>query len=312
MAFGEKSAIDLYLEEISKIPLMTREEELLLANQIASLSDEKCLLDEELKNSSQNDIVKHELEKKIVKTTASLDRAKHKMIRGNCRLVVNIAKRYRNSFLSLADLIEEGNLGLLKAVDRFDPRRGFRFSTFAIWWIKQSIIKSIKDKGSTIRIPIHIDKDISKFKKVISDFTSKNYREPSLQELIKITRFTKKKIGFLLNVPGDFVSIDKKIGDSSKDLSEILEDTEKRYSPVETLLNESLRQSLDTVLSNLSEKEHEIIKLRFGLGEQSPMILEQIGETLGITRERVRQIQAVALKKMRTLAKESELDIFRQ
>lgn len=307
----EKSAIDLYLEDISKIPLLKKDEEFKLATEICHLREKQSALKKKLKLKETKPAERQKLRKKIEKVSADYETHKNKMVRRNCRLVINIAKKYKNNFLSLIDLIEEGNIGLLRAVEKFDPAKGFRFSTFAIWWIKQAIISSIKDKSSIIRIPKHVEKELNKYNKVYNRFIIKHGRAPTSTEIAERCNISKEKISSLLITPNDFISIDKQIGDSNKEISELLEDTNRQFSPIEELMNYSLKESLDKVLSKLTQKERTIIYMRYGLKGKPPMILEKIGDNLGITRERVRQLQAIALKKIRPLAKKAGLDIFK-
>jgi RNA polymerase sigma factor (sigma-70 family) len=216
----EKTAIDIYLNEISKIPLLTKEEELQITNAIVFYTKKLNNIQKQLKKSSNGN--KKNLLKKKEEFIKELQNYKKKMVRGNCRLVISIARKYQNININLSDLIEEGNLGLLKAIDRFDPSKGFRFSTFAIWWIKQSILKSIKDKANIIRIPIHIDKEINKFKKITNEFTKKYGYEPTLDEIVDLVDINRNKLRLLANIPKEFISINLKIGNSDKEIGDLI------------------------------------------------------------------------------------------
>jgi RNA polymerase primary sigma factor len=306
--FNDIFSIDVYLKDISKIPLMTPEIELETSTRLWDL---KIKLDKlEASKAQLNGEKDKELDKKIEATNVQLQASKDKMVRCNCRLVVSIARRYQNQHLHLSDLIEEGNIGLMKAVDRFDPTRGFRFSTFAIWWIKQSIIKALKEKGSMIRIPMHISKEYTRYSRWVQEFKNFHGKEPNAQEVQTETLLNPARIELLTKIPRDFVSTHTLMGSSDREIGEMIVDEDGSHHPPEEAIRKSLAESLTKILDKLSDKEHQILEMRYGLKDKEPMVLYLIGKKMGITRERVRQIQASALKKLRKLSVGEELNLF--
>lgn len=298
------SAVDVYLKDIAKVPLLKAEEEIEISTRMR----------DELKKIKQ-------FQTKINKLTAKQEEGlkqaekdyqhhKRRMISANCRLVVSVARKYHNRHLTLSDLIEEGNIGLIKAVEKFDPSKGFRFSTFAIWWIKQSIIKAIKDKGSMVRIPIHISKDINHVKEKAEAYRDRFGHDPLYDEMLEFMDNQEDKLKILMNIPSDFISTNTPIGETQREIGEMVMDDDEKRQPVEQAIDENLRSTLKKLLSKLTEKESKIITMRYGLDNNQPSVLDSIGKDLGITRERVRQIQVAALKKLKNLGKTEELKQF--
>ena len=233
--------------------------------------------------------------------------AKIKMINSNLKLVVNIAKHYSRYNLSLMDLIEEGNLGLIKAVDRFLVEKGFRFSTYAAWWIKQSITRALIDQGKTIRIPVYMSELMAKLRRAQEDFKQKNDREPTRAEISKKLKMTTKKIQEIELLMNKKSSLDAPIGkDGDSQLSDFIEDKSSLSvkSEIDTFFK---REEIDSLLSNLSDRERQVLDLRFGVSSGSPQTLAEIAEELKISRERVRQVEEKALKKLRTFVAENEM-----
>jgi len=304
-----RTPLDIYLNDISKYPLLTKEDEQKFSSKIIFFSRKIRILEKNLRAKNN---AAPEISAKLVILNKKMEFYRKKMIQGNCRLVVSIAKKYRNSSMSLLDIIEEGNIGLIKAVKRFDPTRGFRFSTFAIWWIKQSVIKALKDKSKIIRVPIHIDNEVRQYKKVSDEYVNAHGIEPSLLQLTQLTKMDIKKLRFIINVPNDHVSMDNYLGDSKNNRHNYLSDTEDTLSPIDEMVNQSLTDAIKKVLNQLKYNEQQVIILRFGLFNQTPLTLDAIGETLKITRERVRQIQAMALKKLKSISIEKNLEIYLQ
>lgn len=225
--------------------------------------------------------------------------ARNKMIEGNVRLVISIAKRYVNRGLEFADLLEEGNVGLIKAVEKFNYRKGFKFSTYATWWIKQAITRAIADQSRTVRVPAHIIDSINKIAKTQRKFVQKYGREPSLAELAQRMAMSKEKIESLNRISQFGISLDKPVDDEeSSFIGDFISD-EKTTSPARAAGVSLLSEKLEESLGVLSKREEKVLRLRFGLGDGVPRTLEEVGQIFNITRERVRQIEAKALKKLR-------------
>ncbi len=261
-------SVRLYLHEIGKIPLLTGEEELALAKQVVEGSQ----------------------------------RAKDKMAEANMRLVVSIAKRYTGRGLDFLDLIQEGNTGLLRAVEKFDPERGYKFSTYATWWIRQAITRAIADQARTIRIPVHMVETINKLLRTQRRMTQKLNREPTLDELSEELEMEVEKIEHIMKIKQEISSLDAAVGREGDDddsvLGDFIED-EDTTSPEESATSELLREHIAEILSTLSDREQKIIKMRFGLGGGKSHTLEEVGQEFAVTRERIRQIEAKALNKLR-------------
>lgn len=261
-------SVRLYLREIGKIPLLTQEEETELAQRIVK-GDKK---------------------------------AKDKMVESNMRLVVSIAKRYGGRGLDFLDLIQEGNTGLLRAVEKFDPEKGFKFSTYATWWVRQAITRAIADQARTIRIPVHMVETINKVMRTTRKLTSELNREPTNEEIAAELDMEPEKIDYVMRIKQDTASLDASIGregdDEDSALGDFVED-EERESPEDSAANQILKEQLSEIISSLSSREQKIIRLRFGIGGGRPHTLEEVGNEFRVTRERIRQIEAKALSKLR-------------
>lgn len=261
-------SVKLYLHEIGKIPLLSLEEETKLAYQILEGSQ----------------------------------KAKDKMAEANMRLVVSIAKRYSGRGLDFLDLIQEGNTGLLRAVDKFDPDKGFKFSTYATWWIRQAITRAIADQARTIRIPVHMVETINKLLRTQRRLTQQFNREPSLEELAKEMDMEVDKVEYIMKIKQDISSLDASIGRDGDDEDSVLGDfisDDDNDSPEDAASTQLLKEQIDEVLGSLSERERKIIQMRFGLGNGKSRTLEEVGQEFDVTRERIRQIEAKALAKLR-------------
>ena len=270
-------ALRNYLKEIKDIPLLTAQEEI-------------------------------DLNKRVRKGD---EQARKQMIRSNLRLVINIAKRYMHLGIPLLDLIEEGNLGLMKAVDKFNYRKGFRFSTYAAWWIKQGITRSISEQGKIIRVPVYMNELITKWKKKKEQLTQKLRRIPSDEEIakrLKIPRDKIEQINFWMSTTTS--SLEAPISDESeKQVSELVEDrtTELPDAEIERTFD---KERLNSLLDIMSEREREVLDLRFGLADARPHTLAEVADKLRVSRERVRQIEEAALKKLRKFVKQQEKEVF--
>ena len=261
-------SVRLYLREIGKIPLLNSEEELALAQRVV----------------------------------AGEKRAKDKMAEANMRLVVSIAKRYSGRGLDFLDLIQEGNTGLLRAVEKFDPDKGFKFSTYATWWIRQAITRAIADQARTIRIPVHMVETINKLLRTQRRMTQELNREPTIEELAKELEMEPEKVEYVIKIKQDITSLDAGVGRDGDDedsvLGDFIEDEDGR-TPEESATTQLLKEQVQAVLSTLSDREQKIIKMRFGLENGKSHTLEEVGQEFAVTRERIRQIEAKALAKLR-------------
>ena len=261
-------SVRLYLREIGKIPLLTPEEELALAQRV--VKGEK--------------------------------RAKDKMAEANMRLVVSIAKRYSGRGLDFLDLIQEGNTGLLRAVEKFDPDKGFKFSTYATWWIRQAITRAIADQARVIRIPVHMVETINKLLRTQRRMTQDLNREPTIEELAKELDMEPAKVEYVIKIKQDIHSLDAGVGRDGEEEDSVLGDfieDEDMASPVDSAADQLLKEQVQQVLGSLSEREQKILRMRFGLDDGKSHTLEEVGQEFSVTRERIRQIEAKALAKLR-------------
>ncbi|HUX51251.1 MAG TPA: sigma-70 family RNA polymerase sigma factor [Spirochaetia bacterium] len=293
---SDADPLALYLKQISAYPLLKEADELSIGKRIAGLRDE---LNEAKRGRGDLPEGSAETEAEIVRLQELLREQKNIMINANLRLVVSIAKRYQNRGLNLLDLIDEGNIGLLEAVDRFDHTRGCRFSTYGTWWIRQGIIKALADKGRVIRIPMHMLNTIRKCYFAAKELSQELGRDPSVKELSLHLAIPEEKVSHVLSLTHDASSLDSQIDrENPTSLIEIIPD-ENNTSPFDLVFEFLLQDTLQQVLQQLTEREMQIIQLRFGLAGEGPFTLEETGNHLGITRERVRQIQDRAMKKLR-------------
>ena len=257
--------VRMYLKEIGKISLLSLDEELALSKRVEEGDEE----------------------------------AKRILAESNLRLVVSIAKRYVGRNLSFLDLIQEGNIGLMKAVDKFDASKGFKFSTYATWWVRQAITRAIADQAKTIRVPVHMVETINKLKRIQRQLTLELNREPSEAEIAKKMGTTEEKVREIFKISQDPLSLETPIGEEDDShLGDFLKD-ESSMSPEEYAINEVLKDEIQEVLCTLTPREEEVLKLRFGLHGGTCHTLEEVGNMFGVTRERIRQIEAKALRKLR-------------
>ena len=241
---------------------------------------------------------------------AEYEEAKRRLSSGNLRLVVSIAKKYRNRGLTFLDLIQEGNTGLMKAVEKYEYRRGYKFSTYATWWIRQAITRSIADQARTIRIPVHMIETMSKIRNVTKRLIQKNGREPTLEEVAQASGITVDETKRVMKISKHPISLDRPIGDSDDSyFGDFIED-EQAESPVNAATHEMLKDKIDQVLQTLTFREREIIKLRYGIGDGYTYTLEEVGKIFKVTRERVRQIEAKAVRKLQHPVRARKLEGF--
>lgn len=268
--------IKMYLREIGQIQLLSHEEELMLAERSAA-GDEK---------------------------------ANKKLIESNLRLVVSIAKKHTNRGLKLLDLIQEGNMGLMKAVEKFEYKKGYKFSTYATWWIRQAITRAIADQGRTIRIPVHMIETMNKIKKETRIYIQETGKEPTPEELSQRLHMEPEKIKAILEMNQEPISLETPVGnEEDSELGDFVEDN-KIDNPYEITNRNMLREQLSKILKTLSEREEKVLRLRYGLDDGCPRTLEEVGKIFNVTRERIRQIEVKALRKLRHPSRRKKLEDF--
>src|ERR671939_1144426 len=263
---GAEDAVRLYLRSIGRVPLLTREDEVRLAKRI-----------------EQNDMA-----------------AKNSLIEANLRLVVSIAKRYTGRGLTLLDLIQEGNLGLIRAVEKFDWRRGFKFSTYATWWIRQGITRALADQSRTIRIPVHMVERMNRVGRARRALIQKNNREPTPEEIAREVEMSPQQVEDILELGREPVSLETPVGPAEGEtrLADFIED-DASEAPIEQVSSTMRQRDLEAALRSLQWRERRVLELRYGLSSEEPMTLEAIGSEVGVTRERVRQIESRTLSKLK-------------
>ena len=296
--------VRMYLKEIGKVPLLSAEEEIELAKKMeaGAVAEEKISLLKTRMQESEDDAEKEEIKAEIKELQKEVDwgdDAKKRLAEANLRLVVSIAKRYVGRGMLFLDLIQEGNLGLIKAVEKFDYRKGYKFSTYATWWIRQAITRAIADQARTIRIPVHMVETINKVKKVQSQLLHQNGHEPSADEISKEIDMPVDKVREIMRVAQEPVSLETPIGEEEDShLGDFIPDNDAP-APADAASHTMLREQLSDVLSTLTPREEKVLRLRFGLEDGRSRTLEEVGKEFNVTRERIRQIEAKALRKLR-------------
>ena len=299
--------VRMYLKEIGQIPLLNQEDEKKYAVSVSNGRYAKEQLDEyQNGNLPLSD-------KDIEELRYAVDRAqysKNKLVEANYRLVVSIAKRYVGRGLLFLDLIQEGNMGLMRAVDKFDYEKGFKFSTYATWWIRQAITRAVADQARTIRIPVHMVETINKMIRIQRQLIQDLGREPSLEEIAQKMGITPEKVQNIQRIAKEPISLEAHVGEEEdSSLGDFISDP-NALTPHEFMLQEMVKQTLDEVLETLTDREEKVLRLRYGLFDGKNHTLEEVGREFGVTRERIRQIEAKALRKLRSPSRQNKLREF--
>jgi RNA polymerase primary sigma factor len=293
--------VRMYLKEIGRVSLLTAQEEVSLAKRIeAGVFATEALADPSTKpnETKYNELRWFEFDG---------DRAKRHLVEANLRLVVSIAKRYVGRGMAFLDLIQEGNLGLIRAVEKFDYHKGYKFSTYATWWIRQAITRAIADQARTIRIPVHMVETINKLVRIQRQLLQDHGREPTAEEIAEQMELTPEKVREIQKISQEPVSLETPVGEEEDShLGDFIEDSEA-VVPLERASFRLLQEQLESVLHTLSEREKEVIRLRFGLVDGQPRTLEEVGKKFGVTRERIRQIESKTLSKLRHPSRSQKL-----
>ena len=286
-----EDTVGMYLREMGRVPLLTAEEEMALAQQMERAKSAQSRLNDPNLPPEE----RHRLEEEVRRG----EEARHRLIQANTRLVISIAKRYLGQGTPFLDLIQEGNLGLMRAVEKFDYRRGFRFSTYATWWIRQAISRAVAEQGRVIRLPIHMGDKIRRVYRVARDLEQSGERMPTPEEIADEMGIDPRRVEWLMELARRPVSLEKPVGEEEdSELGDLLED-EDAEAPADAAYRSLLKEQLEQVLETLSEREALVLRLRYGLLDGRSYTLEEVGQQLNVTRERIRQIEAKALRKLR-------------
>ena len=299
--------VRMYLKEIGQIPLLNIDEEKKYAVMVAEGQIAKEQLDLEVNGDvTYSDEDKQRLNDAIDKAQY----AKNKLVEANYRLVVSIAKKYTNRGLLFLDLIQEGNMGLMRAVDKFNHEKGFKFSTYATWWIRQAITRAVADQARTIRIPVHMVETINKMIRIQRQLVQELGREPSVEEIADKMGITPEKVQNIQRIAKEPISLEAHVGEEEdSSLGDFISDPDA-LTPHEYMLKEMVNQTLDEVLETLTDREEKVLRLRYGLFDGKNHTLEEVGREFGVTRERIRQIEAKALRKLRSPSRQNKLREF--
>ena len=306
-SFGTDDPVRMYLKEIGKVNLLTSEEEIALAQKMDAGNTAKEQLEELEKIGDE---VPEEVKKELNKLIREGERAKQKLAEANLRLVVSIAKRYVGRGMQFLDLIQEGNLGLIKAVEKFDYTKGYKFSTYATWWIRQAITRAIADQARTIRIPVHMVETINKVIRVSRQLLQELGHDPTPEEIAEEMNMPVERVREILKIAQEPVSLETPIGEEEDShLGDFIPD-EDASEPAEAASFTLLKEQLVEVLSTLTPREEKVLKLRFGIEDGRTRTLEEVGKEFNVTRERIRQIEAKALRKLRHPSRSKKLKDF--
>ncbi|WP_333778545.1 sigma-70 family RNA polymerase sigma factor [Streptomyces sp. IBSBF 3136] len=299
---ADRDLVGMYLDEIARTPLLDAAKEVELSQTIEAGVFARQVLDGE--EESATDATREELET----LAAASERAKDVFIRSNLRLVVAVARRYPRSGLPLLDLIQEGNAGLVRAVEKFDYRKGFKFSTYATWWIRQAITRSIADQSRTIRLPVHLVEELGRIRRVQREFNRENGREPEPAEIAAELGSTPERVTDVLDWSRDPVSLNMPVDDEGEtQFGDLLEDT-SAVSPEQSVLTLLRSEELDDLIGRLDQRTASIIKMRYGIDDGRERTLTEVGKEHGLTRERIRQIEKHALLELKKLARQTGFD----
>ena len=303
-SFSTDDPVRMYLKEIGKVSLLSADEEISLATAMSAGVEAKQKLEEAEKNGTE---LSEEEMKALKSAVKKGERSKQRLAEANLRLVVSIAKRYVGRGMLFLDLIQEGNLGLIRAVEKFDYTKGFKFSTYATWWIRQAITRAIADQARTIRIPVHMVETINKLVRVQRQLLQDLGRDPTPEEIGEEMGMSAEKVREIQKISQEPVSLETPIGEEEdSQLGDFIEDAQA-VAPPEAASDSMLREQLDQVLDGLADRERKVIKLRFGLEDGHPRTLEEVGREFGVTRERIRQIESKTLIKLRHPSRSSKL-----
>ena len=308
--FSLDDPVRMYLKEIGKVPLLSPDEEIVLAQALTSGNEAEARLAElkERREAGEStDDITPEQEAAWKKDLKAGEKAKQKLAEANLRLVVSIAKRYVGRGMLFLDLIQEGNLGLIKAVEKFDYRKGYKFSTYATWWIRQAITRAIADQARTIRIPVHMVETINKLIRVSRQLLQEYGREPTPEEIAKTMNISESKVREIIKIAQEPVSLETPIGEEEDShLGDFISDDDTP-APAEVASHALMREQLWDVLDTLTPREEKVLRLRFGLDDGNQRTLEEVGREFKVTRERIRQIEAKALRKLRHPSRSKKL-----
>ncbi|RJP48094.1 MAG: sigma-70 family RNA polymerase sigma factor [Anaerolineaceae bacterium] len=302
--FASDDPVGLYLKEMARVPLLSMEEELELAIRIERARNAS-------KRPQDRSADAMEYRRRIEAILADGMEAREMLIKANTRLVVSIAKRFIGHGIPFLDMIQEGNLGLMKAVEKYDPHRGFRFSTYATWWIKQSITRAIADQARTIRVPVHMTERIRQLYKTQRELEQTLGRQPTIEEIAAALNLPVHKVQWILKVSWQPLSLESPVGDDDEaELGHFIED-DSNLTPVQNAYQSMLKDKMAQVLGDLSPRESQVLRWRFGLYDGHEYTLEEVGQKFGLTRERIRQIEGKALRHLRHPRRVRELEEYR-